>query len=297
MESDGLSAFQAHRPRLYALAYRMLGSAAEAEDAVQETYLRWESADRAAIGSAEAWLTTVLANLCRTWLVSARTRRESYVGVWLPEPVPTSGGELGPLETAEERELVSLALLAAMERLNPVERAVFVLREAFGYAHREIADMLSLTEANSQQTYRRASQRVRDGKSRFTVPPAQATALIERFLEAARNGDVEKLESVLAADVIAVADGGGKVNAARRPVHGAGKVARYLVGLWRWAVPEMDFAIEEFNGAPGLVVRVGGAPLIVIAYELADDAVSALYLVVNPDKLARLARAGESGFG
>ncbi|WP_235210919.1 sigma-70 family RNA polymerase sigma factor [Nocardia brasiliensis] len=132
MEPDGLREFVEHRPRLFALAYRMLGSAAEAEDAVQETYLRWDAAERSEIRSAEAWLTTVLVNQCRTWLVSARARRETYVGPWIPEPVPTARGELGPLETVEERELVSLALLTAMERLTPVERAVFVLREALG---------------------------------------------------------------------------------------------------------------------------------------------------------------------
>ncbi|MCP2321016.1 RNA polymerase sigma-70 factor, ECF subfamily [Nocardia amikacinitolerans] len=291
MEPDGLREFQAHRPRLFALAYRMLGSATEAEDAVQETYLRWDGTDRATIRSVEAWLTTAVVNLCRTWLVSARARRETYVGPWLPEPVLTADGELGPLETVEERELVSLALLTALERLNPVERAVFVLREAFGYAHREIADMLDLSEAASQQTYRRAGQRVRDGRTRFVIEPAHARALIQRFLDAARSGEIDELGRMLAADVTATADGGGRINAARRPVHGADRVARYLAGLFRWAVPGMEFGIEEVNGALAMVVRVAENPVLMVGFELDGELVDELYLVVNPDKLAYLAAA------
>ncbi|WP_051021406.1 RNA polymerase sigma-70 factor [Nocardia araoensis] len=294
MEPDGLREFEGHRPRLFALAYRMLGSAGEAEDAVQETYLRWDGADRGSIRSAEAWLTTALVNLCRSWLVSARARRESYVGPWLPEPVSTARGELGPLETVEEREQVSLALLTALERLTPIERAVFVLREAFGYAHREIADMLDITETNSQQIFRRAALRVREGRPRFGITPDHARELIERFLKAAREGDIASLERMLAADVSATADGGGKVNAARRPVRGAAQVARYLVGLMRWEVPGMRLVVEEINGAPAAVARVDGAPLLVVGVDVAEGAVTALRLIVNPDKLAYLAGANGS---
>lgn len=291
MEPDGLREFEEHRPRLFALAYRMLGAAGEAEDAVQETYLRWDGADRGNIRSAEAWLTTVLVNICRTWLVSARARRESYVGPWLPEPVPTARGELGPLETVEERELVSLALLTALERLTPIERAVFVLREAFGYAHREIADMLDVTETNSQQIFRRAGLRVREGKARFDISAEHARELVERFTKAAREGDVESLERLLAADVSATADGGGKINAARRPVHGANNVARYLAGLLRWEVPGMRLLVEEVNGAPAVVARVDGAPLLVMGIDVADGVVTVLRLIVNPDKLSYFAES------
>ncbi|WP_433198351.1 RNA polymerase sigma-70 factor [Nocardia sp. CA-107356] len=290
VEPDGLREFQAHRPRLFALAYRMLGSATEAEDAVQETYLRWDGTDRAMIRSAEAWLTTAIVNLCRTWLVSARARRETYVGPWLPEPVPTARGELGPLESVEERELVSLALLTALERLNPIERAVFVLREAFGYAHREIADMLAVSEANSQQIFRRASVRVREGRPRFDVPADQARELIERFLKAARIGDIEALERMLAADVTSTADGGGLVNAARRPVVGAAAVARYLAGLFRWEVPGTKIALEEINGALAVVVRLAGEPMLVVGVDTLDDVVTALRLIVNPEKLSYIGR-------
>lgn len=287
MESGEVDEFLGHRPRLFALAYRMLGAAGEAEDAVQEVYLRWAEVDRGGIDNPEAWLTTVTVNLCRTWLVSARARRETYVGPWLPEPVPTGGGALGPLETVEERESVSLALLAAMERLNPVERAVFVLREAFGYPHAEIAAMLELTEANSQQILHRASQRVRAGKPRFAVPAEQARPLIERFLAAAATGDLSGLRALLATDVVSLADGGGKVTAARRPVTGAEQVARYLLGLTKFLTPASTFGFAEVNGELALLVREDGVvPSSVLFFEVDEQGkVATVRIVVNPDKL------------
>ncbi|WP_324189248.1 RNA polymerase sigma-70 factor [Nocardia otitidiscaviarum] len=291
VDAEGLAEFERQRGRLFALAYRMLGSASEAEDAVQETYLRWDAADRADIRAAEAWLTTVVVNLCRTWLDSARARRETYVGPWIPEPVRTGAGELGPLESAEQRELVSLAFLTMLERLTPAERAVFVLREAFGYPHREIAEMLGLTEANSQQLYRRAAQRVREQRPRFAAAPEQARELLARFLAAARSGDVAALESLFAADIVSVADGGGKVTAARRPIVGAQRVARYLLGLMAHDIEGLEIGIEEVNGAPAVVVRAAGAVLVVIGIDVADDRIHALRLVLNPDKLAHLAGA------
>ncbi|MBL1072781.1 RNA polymerase sigma-70 factor [Nocardia sp. 2] len=291
MDADGLSEFERHRPRLFALAYRMLGSASEAEDAVQESYLRWDAADRDEIRSAEAWLTTVVVNQCRTWLDSARARREAYVGSWLPEPVPTGHGELGPLDSAEQREMVSIAFLAMMERLSPAERAVFVLREAFGYAHKEIADMLDLTEANSQQLFKRAGQHVRTGRTRYDTPAAHTRELLEKFLAAAGSGDVAGLESLLAADIASRADGGDKVRAARRDVVGAAKVARYLVKLFTTPLEDLTVEIEEVNGALAFVARTAGVPILVGAVETNDDLISGLQLVVNPDKLGLFQRA------
>lgn len=286
MDADGLVEFERHRPRLFALAYRMLGSASEAEDAVQETYLRWDATLRTEIRSAEAWLTTVLVNLCRSWLESARARRETYVGPWLPEPVPTGRGELGPLESAEQREMVSIAFLALSERLTPAERAVFVLREAFGYAHREIADMLGFTEANSQQLYRRATQRVREDRARFDPAPAHSFALLEKFLNAAQSGDVAALEAMFTADIMATADGGGKLNAARRPVVGLDRVAHYLVKLCTVDLPGFALDIEEVNGASAVVARAGGQVVGVVFAEFIGDSIAAAQVVVNPDKLA-----------
>lgn len=295
MDASGLVEFERHRPRLFALAYRMFGSAAEAEDAVQETYLRWDASNRAEIRSAEAWLTTILVNLCRSWLDSARARREMYVGPWLPEPVPTAHGELGPLESAEQRELVSLAFLTLAERLSPTERAVFVLREAFGYAHREIADMLGLTEANSQQVYRRAAHRVQEERPRFEPAPAHARELVEKFLNAAQSGDLAALESMFTADIVALADGGAKVNAAKRPIVGAEKVARYLVGLFSkipTVAATVAIGIEEVNAAPAFVVRDGEAVLATVSATFDGESIAALQLVVNPDKLVFFQRAG-----
>lgn len=290
MDVDGLVEFERHRPRLFALAYRMLGSAAEAEDAVQEAYLRWDASNRAEIRSAEAWLTTILVNLCRSTLDSARARRESYVGPWLPEPVPTGRGELGPLESAEQREMVSLAFLTLMERLTPAERAVFVLREAFGYAHREIADMLELSEANSQQLYRRASQRVREDRPRYDPAPKHARALLEKFLVAANAGDVAALEAMFAADIVSMADGGANVNAARRAVFGAHRAARYFTWLFAQEVPDLTVTLDEVNGAPAFVARSGGIPVVVATAEFIGDAIAAVHLIVNPDKLEYFAR-------
>ncbi|MFB8009063.1 RNA polymerase sigma-70 factor [Nocardia sp. NPDC056000] len=291
MDAGAVVEFERHRPRLFALAYRMLGSASEAEDAVQETYLRWAGSANAEIRSPEAWLTTILVNICRNALDSARARRETYVGSWLPEPVATGAGELGPLESVEQRELVSLAFLTLLERLTPAERAVFVLREAFGYAHREIADMLELSEANSQQLYRRAAQRVREDRTRFDPAPAHAYALIEKFLTAAQSGDVGALEAMFTADIVSVADGGDKINAARRAVVGASRVARYLVGLLSRDFPGLSLTAEDVNGAPALVARTGDAVIGVVGVDFADGQVSALHLVVNPDKLAYFQRA------
>ncbi|WP_306365122.1 RNA polymerase sigma-70 factor [Nocardia sp. CC227C] len=291
MDAEGLAEFERQRGRLFALAYRMLGSASEAEDAVQETYLRWDAADRTAVRAAEAWLTTVVVNLCRTWLDSARARRETYVGPWIPEPVHTGGGELGPLESAEQRELVSLAFLTMLERLTPAERAVFVLREAFGYPHREIAEMLELTEANSQQLYRRAAQRVREQRPRFAAAPGQVRELLSRFLAAARSGDVAALESLFAADIVSVADGGGKVSAARRPIVGASRVARYILGLMAQEIEGLTIGIEEVNGIAAVVVRVDGVVLLVLGADVSEERIHALRLVLNPDKLAYFRRA------
>ncbi|MGW5919941.1 RNA polymerase sigma-70 factor [Nocardia fluminea] len=281
--------FMKHRPRLFSLAYRMFGAASEAEDVVQEVYLRWAVADHAEIGNTEAWLTTVTVNLCRTQLVSARARRETYVGQWLPEPVPTGGGALGPLGTVEERESVSLAVLTAMERLSPVERAVFVLREAFGYSHAEIAEMLDLTVANCQQIFHRAGQRVRTGKQRFVVSAEHARTMIEKFLQAASTGDVEGLRELLADDVVSVADGGGKVVAAKIPVVGGDVVARYLSKLRRFLSPAARFEFTEINGDVGLVLYQDDAPFGVLVFDFDEvGVIAAVRTVVNPIKLGAI---------
>ncbi|GAA2444655.1 RNA polymerase sigma factor SigJ [Actinomadura vinacea] len=293
----GGGGFEEHRPRLLGIAYRMLGEMQEAEDAVQDAYLRWEAADRAAIAAPAAWLAKVVTNLCLNRLTSARARRESYVGPWLPEPVPTGGGgapPLGPLETVQQRESVSLALLTLMESLTPAERAVFVLREAFGYTHREIGDVLEVSEAASRQLHHRARQRIGAAGGpagpRYAPDTGHWRRLVERFLDAAARGDVAALERLLAADVTAWSDGGGKATAARRPVVGRDRVLRYVLSLTRRA-DGLEITIEEFNGGPAAVVRTGGEITVIAVLTIADDRVTGLFNVLNPDKLALARRA------
>lgn len=286
--------FQGQRGRLFALAYRLLGSASEAEDTVQDAFLRWHAADREAIASPAAWLTTVVTNLCLNRLNSARARREEYVGLWLPEPVLTGDGALGPLETVEQRESVSFALLVVLERLTPSERAVFVLHEAYGYRYKEIADVLGLTDANCRQLLHRARQRVGRQEARFRPSDADLSRLVERFLQSARDGDVTAIEQLLADDVVAYADGGGKVMAARRPIHGRDRVTRYLVGLViKFAVPlGLETTIGEVNGAPALLGWAGQILATVTLFETGPGGIREIRLLANPDKLAFASRQG-----
>jgi len=282
--------FEVHRPRLFGLAYRMLGSADEAEDTVQDAYLRFDAAERTGIEHPGAWLAKVVTNLCLSRLTSARARREQYVGTWLPEPVITAGGTLGPIESAEQREAVSMAMLVLLERLTPTERAVYVLREAFAYGHREIAGVLDLTEANCRQLYRRAVRRVGEPASRFDAAPEHREALVRSFITAAREGDLAGLEKLLATDVTWWSDGGGKVSAALRPIEGREKVVRFLVGVVdRWATG-LDLAVTEVNGESALAGREGDRLVGVLVFELRDGLITQVRTVVNPDKLGFMRR-------
>ena len=218
------------RPRLEAIAYRLLGSAEEAQDIVQETYLRWHGADVDRIEVPEAWLTKVLTNLCLNQLTSARARRETYVGRWLPEPLLAGDPMLDPAETAEQREAVSYAVLTLMERLSPNERAVYVLREAFDYPHRQIAGILDITEAASQQIFHRARKHVAYAGARPDIDRAAAQRIVEEFLAAARSGQTDELVRLLTKDAISVGDGGGKVPARTKAFEGAAAVARFVRG-------------------------------------------------------------------
>ncbi|GGX67083.1 RNA polymerase sigma-70 factor [Streptomyces minutiscleroticus] len=286
--------FEAARSRLEAIAYRLLGSASEAEDAVQETFLRWQAADVERIEVPEAWLTKVLTNLCLNQLASARARRETYVGQWLPEPLLDGDPMLGPADTAERRESVSFAVLTLMERLSPTERAVYVLREAFDHPHREIAQILGITEAASQQLLHRAKKHVADGKARTEVDEAAARRIVEEFLAAATSGRTEPLVRLLTADAVAIGDGGGKVPARTRPFAGALAVAKFLRGLFKPArskralvggSPEIHIATA--NGGPAVVAVVGGKVVGVVCLEVTSEGIAALRSQANPDKLVR----------
>jgi RNA polymerase sigma-70 factor (ECF subfamily) len=289
--------FESSRGRLEAIAYRLLGSAGDAEDAVQDTYLRWHAADRERIETPEAWLTKVLTNLCLNQLTSARARRETYVGQWLPEPVLDGDRMLGPADTFEQRESVSMAMLTLMERLTPNERVVYVLREAFGYAHREIAEILDITESNCQQIYRRARQHLAAERSRTEVDAAAARKIVEEFLAAALSGDTEPLIRLLADDAVSVADGGGKVVARRTPVIGALGIAQYLRGMFQRSDSKRTlvggdpvFYAVVVNGGPAVLVEVGAQVIGVICLDTTPDGLASIHIQVNPDKLQRVTR-------
>jgi len=286
--------FEASRPRLEAIAYRLLGSAAEAEDAVQEAFLRWQGADVERIEVPEAWLTKVLTNLCLNQLTSARARRETYVGEWLPEPLLAGDPMLGPSDTAEQRESVSYAVLTLMERLSPNERAVYVLREAFDYPHREIAAILDLTEGASQQIFHRAKKHVADGKARTEIDEAAARRIVEEFLAAATGGSVAPLVELLTGTAVAIGDGGGKVPARARTVEGAAAVAKFMWGLFRPAPAKRAYAggspevyVTTANGGPAAVAVVDGRVVGVICLEVTAEGIAAFRNQVNPDKLER----------
>jgi RNA polymerase sigma-70 factor (TIGR02957 family) len=285
-----LERFEANRPRLFGLAYRLLGEASEAEDVVQDAYVRWERSDTAV--SPEAWLTKVVTNLCLNRLTSARAQRLHYVGTWLPEPVFTDGGALGPQETVEQRESLSLGMLVLLERLTPPERAAFVLREAFGHSHREIAEVLKLDEPNARQLYHRARQHVGAARRRFAAPPEERRKLLERFLEATLDGDLPALERMLAEDVVAWSDGGGKADAFPRPVVGREKCLRVLRGLVRHRLWNRVTAgtVGSVNREPAIVFHVDGRLYAVMVPEFDGDRITAFYSVSNPDKLAFLTK-------
>lgn len=293
--TSDVNRFLAAKPRLEAIAYRLLGSASEAEDAVQETYLRWQDADTGRIEVPEAWLTKVLTNICLNQLTSARARRETYVGQWLPEPLVAGDPMLGPADTAEQRESVSFAMLVLLERLSPDERAVYVLREAFGYPHKEIAEILDVSEAASQQILHRARKHVAQGRARREIGEAEARRVVEEFLAAATSGRTEPLVALLTRDAVAVGDGGGKVPARAKAFEGVKAVATFLRGLFTPGAGKRAVAggspklyATTANGDPAVVAVVDGRVIGVMCLEVTEDGIAAVRSQVNPDKLERV---------
>ncbi|MBF6327728.1 RNA polymerase sigma-70 factor [Nocardia transvalensis] len=289
MRSQTLAQFQAHRARLFGLAYRLLGDAVEAEDVVQDAYLKWDA--RAAadepVQIPQAWLTKVVTNLCLNRLASARMSREQYIGPWLPTPVLTADDALGPLETVEQRETVTLAMLTLLERLTPPERAVFVLREAFDYRYRDIAELLDRDEAHVRQLYRRARTHLGQRHKRFSADPARHAEIVARFFAAAVRGEVTALEELLADEVVAWADGGGRIAMARRPIRGRPHVTRYFAALAsNPRAAGITLTIGAVNGQPAALAYRDDALLAVVCVDVADDHITALYSIANPDKLA-----------
>ncbi|HET9496616.1 MAG TPA: RNA polymerase sigma-70 factor [Chloroflexia bacterium] len=292
---DSVETFNQHRGLLFSIAYRMLGSAADAEDVLQDAFLRWQNAPEAEVRSPRSYLTAVVTRLSIDELRSARARREVYVGEWLPEPVPTAGSpELSG--TVELAETISTAFLLLLEKLNPVERAVFLLREVFDYEYPEIAQIVGKSEANCRQMVRRARQHLREGRPRFRVSREQQEAIAHKFLEVCAGGDMNGLLAMLAEDSVLVADGGGKARAAMNRIYGREKVARFVFGVIEKVLRENPGAaftatVTELNGQPAIASYIDGVLNSTLEFEFDGEHITNLYTVVNPDKLEGVARA------
>ncbi|OHV32681.1 RNA polymerase subunit sigma-24 [Pseudofrankia sp. EUN1h] len=277
--------FERHRGRLLAVAYRVLGRTGDAEDVVQDAWLRWSMTDVAKVADPEAYLVRIATRLAIDRLRSAQARHESYVGPWLPEPMLTSPDVAEDVALADS---VSTALLLVLEALSPIERAVFVLREAFGYPYGEIAEIVGRTEATARQTARHAREHVEARHTRYDADRATRTVVTERFLDAATGGDLQALMAVLAPDVELVSDGGGLAPAPRKAIHGLELVARALATFAGRMPPEPSVELVTLNGGPGIVVRSGQTPVAAIALHLVDGLVKTIHLVSNPEKLTGL---------
>ena len=283
--------FEEHRPVLLGVAYRMLGRVADAEDVVQEAWLRWSAADRSEVREPRAYLVRVTTRLAIDRLRQVKARGETYVGPWLPEPYVTDFGDTVP-DTAEQAVLadsVSLAVLVVMESLSPLERAVFVLREAFGYPYADIAAMLDRGEPAVRQLAGRARRHVEERRPRFEVDPVRRRDLTERFLAAAGGGDLKELMALLAPDVRLIGDSGGKSKAPLRVLESADHVCRFLVRVAEKGVPDISWRFLELNGGPALLVLSGGKPDSVFQLDILDGRIQSVYIIRNPDKLRSLA--------
>lgn len=274
--------FLSARPQLFGIAYRVLGSAAEAEDIVQETWLRWQSTDRSKVHEPTAFLTTVATRLAINVAQSARVRRESYVGPWLPEPVDTTQD---PHLGAERAEALEMAVLLLLEKLNPVERTAYVLREAFDYPYGRIAEILETSEANTRQLVSRGRKHLAAERKEAVTPTAHRR-LLEVFLSAARTGDLSGLEDVLTADVVSYTDGNGIRGASRIPVIGLPHVSRYLVAFAPRFWPQSQVRWVEANGRPAVLVLSGEEAVALLTADISADGIDRLMWVMNPAKLA-----------
>ncbi len=284
MATDALAVFEDVRPRLFGIAYRMMGTVAEAEDLVQEAWLRWQGADRASVREPAAFLATTVTRLALNELESARARREQYVGPWLPEPVDTSAD---PALGAERAEALSLAVLMLLERLTPAERAAYVLHEAFGYSFAEVAEVLESSPENARQLGSRARAHIARERGR-AVSPAERERLLGAFIAAAQSGALEQLEALLAADAVTVSDGGGVVLAARKIVGGRARVAQFLLGVLEKFASDLVPIPVQVNGELAFVGLRDGAPTALWTVDVTDEGVASVFIVLNPHKLSHL---------
>ena len=281
--------FISARSLLFSIAYRMVGSVSDAEDIVQDAYVRWLEADDEHVRAPRAYLATIVTRLSINYLRSARHRRETYIGPWLPEPLVTEHANDAP-EPVELAESLSMAFLVMLERLSPTERAVLLLHDVFDFDYAEIARIVDKTEANCRQLLTRAKKHLGTPEPRFDADHAQADRLTRRFTDAAMSGHLEGMLAMLAEDITLWADGGGKVRGApRRPVHGADPVARLVIGFIQRFVPvERSMRPARINGEPGLIVYVSGRPLAVMVFHIREGRIRTIYAIGNPDKLQAL---------
>jgi RNA polymerase sigma-70 factor, ECF subfamily len=279
--------FERYRPLLFSIAYRMLGSVMEAEDVVQESFLRFTTSKVDQVESPKAFLTTIVTRLCLDQLKSARVQREQYVGPWLPEPLLTADG---PAQVVDQKETITMAFLVLLESLSPVERAVFLLREVFDYDYAEIARITEKSETNCRQIYSRAKKVLVKRRPRFEASPDLQQKLVQGFLQAVDSGDVQGLTHVLAEDARWWSDGGGKVSAALHPLRGREAIIRFLLGMSRRRPADLRVEITESNSEPSLLLYAGDALFGVWAFTIVDEKITEIRAVVNPDKLHHLQR-------
>jgi RNA polymerase sigma-70 factor (ECF subfamily) len=291
--SQSEQVYQGLRPYLFTVAYRMIGSASDAEDLVQDAWIRYLDAGSPAVDSLRAWLTTVISRLALDYLKSARVQREQYIGTWMPEPVLTSEALAGPAETVEQREEVSIALLMLLEKLTPEQRVVYVLREGFELAYDEIAGHLGKSAAACRQIFRRAQLRLTEQRRPTIAPPAEHRRLTEQFIAAFASGNAARVAELLAEDVVWIGDGGPDRLATRRPVHGRDRVSRGIAGFATKFPEELALTFEfvDLNGAPAVVVRDHGVLDRVYMFDIADGKVTAIRSILNLAKLRHLDQA------
>ena len=280
--------FEHYRVLLFSIAYRMTGSANDAEDLVQETYLRYQASESSEIVSLKAYLTTILTRLALNYLKSARVAREQYMGAWLPEPILTSEDGGFPLADLEQQEALSLAFLRLLEALSPPERAVFLLHEIFDYPFSEIGSMLSKSPATCRQICHRARQALQDQRARFKPEPQRQRQLLLRFFSASQAGDMAALTSLLAQDVVSWSDGGGKVQTNLKPIYGQQAVARFWLSVTRKNQRPLTEALAEINGSPAILFRDEERLAGVISLTLSAVGIQEIYALLNPEKLAYL---------
>ena len=287
---DGVAVFESVRPRLFGIAYRMLGSAAEAEDIVQDAWLRWQGTDRSVVQDSAAFLATATTRLAITFAQSARSRREPYIGPWLPEPVDTSGD---PRLGAERAEALEFAVLLLLEKLSPTERAAYVLREAFDYSYDQIAHTIRSTEANARQLVTRARKHIANGR-RKVVSASEQKRLLNAFIVASQKGDLPALEKLFASDVVSYADGGGALHVARHPVTGRARVANYFGSVGSFMDQGVTIEWIETNGQTSALVLRNGAVTAVATVEASAEGIFRILLMMRPSKLRAISRSQSS---